>query len=127
VPFPASHTWTSHKCVHTLHIATVAPPVLINSVELSRSGRSPRRATPSESFSRGGASATTSDGQADSGQRGLVVLGDGQADSGQRGLVVLGDGQADSGQRGLVVLSDGQADCGQRDLVVISNEQGKDG
>ena len=97
MPFPASHTWTSHKCVHTLHIATVAPPVLINSVELSRSGRSPRRATPSESFSRGGASATTS------------------------------DGQADSGQRGLVVLSGGQADCGQRDLVVISNEQGKDG
>jgi len=32
-------------------------------------------------------------GQADSGQRGLVILGSGQADSGQRGLVILGSGQ----------------------------------
>ncbi len=58
------------------------------------------------------------DGQADSGQRGLVVLGDGQADSGQRGLVILSDGQADSGQRGLVILSNGQADSGQKAKMV---------
>ena len=52
-------------------------------------------------------------GQADSGQRGLVILSNGQADSGQRGLVIIGDGQADSGQRGLVVIGDGQAGSGQ--------------
>ena len=60
-----------------------------------------------------------SDGQADYGQRGLVVLGDGQADSGQRGLVAIGDGQVDSGQRGLVITGDGQADSGHKMVSII--------
>jgi len=47
-----------------------------------------------------------------------VMIDDGQADSGQRGSVILSNGQADSGQRGLVILSNGQADSGQRAKMV---------
>ncbi len=35
---------------------------------------------------------------------------------------MVSNGQTDSGQRGLVMISDGQADSGQRGLVVMGNE-----
>ncbi len=48
-----------------------------------------------------------------------MVVGDGQAESGQRGLVVVGDGQANSGQRGLVIIGDGQANSGHKMTIKI--------